>query len=103
MLIAAAAGITLTPLCNQSEHFLSGQTMNDQSNLIGWILKATVGTLSIICFAVVAVMLVGLFDNSVDNKEIFQIIGPAFNTVIGAFVGLLGGLTLNHNTKNSKD
>lgn len=75
--------------------------MDEQSRLIGWILKVTVSTLSIICFAVVAVMLVGLFDNNVDNKEIFQIIGPAFNTVIGAFVGLLGGLTLSHNSKNS--
>jgi len=28
---------------------------------------------------------------------IFAIIGPAFNTVIGAFVGLLGGLSIGGN------
>lgn len=40
-------------------------------------------------------LLHGLFDNNVNNDKIFEIIGPAFNTVIGAFVGLLGGLSLN--------
>jgi hypothetical protein len=41
------------------------------------------------------VLLIGMFDDKVDNKEIFSIIGPAFSTVIGAFVGLLGGLSIN--------
>ena len=52
-------------------------------------------TLSIICMGVVGVLMEGLFDEAVDNKEIFAIVGPAFNTIIGAFVGLLGGLSLN--------
>ncbi len=66
-------------------------------DLLPWILKVTVGTLSAICLSVVIVLLFGMFDDNVDNKEIFSIIGPAFNTVIGAFVGLLGGLSLNKN------
>jgi len=66
-------------------------------DLLPWILKVTVGTLSAICLSVVIVLLFGMFDDKVDNKEIFSIIGPAFNTVIGAFVGLLGGLSLNKN------
>ena len=69
----------------------------NHDDLLPWILKVTVGTLAIICLSVVAVLLYGFFDNQVDNKEIFSIIGPAFNTVIGAFVGLLGGLSLNKN------
>ncbi len=68
--------------------------MSDQ-NLFAWILKITVGTLATIVVGVVFVLLYGMFDDKVDNKEIFSIIGPAFNTVIGAFVGLLGGLSLN--------
>lgn len=68
--------------------------------LVEWIFKITVATLSAVVFAVVMVLLVGLFTNDVDNDKIFDIIGPAFSTVIGAFVGLLGGLSLN---KNSKD
>lgn len=71
--------------------------MNDNNSLLPWILKVTVGTLATICLSVVIVLLVGMFDDRVDNKEIFSVIGPAFNTVIGAFVGLLGGLSLNKN------
>lgn len=59
------------------------------------IVLITVITLALICASVVAVLLQGLFNTEVDNKEIFAIIGPAFNTVIGAFVGLLGGLSIN--------
>lgn len=69
-------------------------------NLIDWIFKITVVTLALVVFAVVLVLLTGLFLQEVDNDKIFDIIGPAFSTVIGAFVGLLGGLSLN---KNSKD
>ena len=69
--------------------------MDENQNLLAWILKVTVGTLAAICLSVVVVLLVGMFDEKVDNKEIFSIIGPAFSTVIGAFVGLLSGLTIN--------
>lgn len=66
--------------------------MNDVTN---WILKVTVGTLACIVVAVVCVLMAGLFYPNVDNDKIFDIIGPAFSTVIGAFVGLLGGISLN--------
>lgn len=73
--------------------------MKDQ-NLITWIFKITILTLSAVVMCVVAVMMFGLFDDRVNNDKVFEIIGPAFNTVIGAFVGLLGGLTINKS--NSK-
>jgi uncharacterized membrane protein YraQ (UPF0718 family) len=68
--------------------------MNNEQ-LFAWIFKITVSTLSAVVFAVVVVLLFGLFQSDVDNDKIFDIIGPAFSTVIGAFVGLLGGLSLN--------
>lgn len=71
-----------------------------QNDLVGWIFKITVVTLALVVFAVVFVLLSGLFFKEIDNDKIFDIIGPAFSTVIGAFVGLLGGLSLN---KGSKD
>lgn len=67
-----------------------------QDNLMNWILKLTVGTLATICFATVAVLLFALFDDHVTNDKIFEVISPAFNTITGAFVGLLGGLSLNN-------
>jgi hypothetical protein len=63
---------------------------------VEWILRVTVVTLAMIMLAVVVAMLFGLFYKDIDNGEIFSIIGPAFNTIIGAFVGLLGGLSLNN-------
>jgi hypothetical protein len=41
-------------------------------------------------------------NNVVDSDKVFEIVGPAFNMVIGAFVGLLGGLSLNANARDVK-
>jgi len=71
----------------------------ESDKLIEWIFKITVVTLSLVVFAVVVVLLAGLFIHEIDNDRIFDIIGPAFSTVVGAFVGLLGGLSI----KSSKD
>jgi len=62
---------------------------------VEWILRVAVATLAMIMLSVIYTLMVGLFMQDVDNKEIFSIIGPAFNTIVGAFVGLLGGLSLN--------
>ena len=67
----------------------------EQNKLLNWILRVTVSTLSFICVSVVAVLLYAFFDGRVDNNEIFKMLGPAFNTVIGAFVGLLGGISIS--------
>lgn len=77
----------------------------EDPKLINWILKVAVGTLSAIIAIVVLVLAVGIFlpNDQVNNDEIFKIIGPAFNTVIGAFVGLLGGLSINSAEKKSEE
>lgn len=67
----------------------------DSNSFINRIILIVVSTLSLICVGVVAVLMHGLFDPTVDNDKIFDIVGPAFSTVIGAFVGLLGGLSIN--------
>ena len=73
--------------------------MND---VVNWVLKMTVGTLAIIVIGVVTTLMISLFDHNVNNDQIFDIIGPAFNTVIGAFVGLLGGISLNRSSSPGK-
>lgn len=67
---------------------------NQKPPLTDWILKVTVGTLSFMCVSVVMTLLFAFFSNEVNNDEIFKMLGPAFNTVIGAFVGLLGGISI---------
>jgi hypothetical protein len=75
--------------------------MDEMQKLINWILKVTVLTLASIMVAVVLVLMIGIFlpNDQIDNKDILALIGPAFNTVIGAFVGLLGGLTISGQPK----
>lgn len=67
----------------------------DQERLVAWILRVTVVTLALIVTTTVGVLLYGLFNERISNDQIFQMLSPAFNTVVGAFVGLLGGLSLN--------
>jgi hypothetical protein len=70
-----------------------------ERDLTHWILKITVATLSFICVATVSVLLYAFFDDRIENDEIFKMLGPAFNTVIGAFVGLLGGISISSKKK----
>ena len=54
-------------------------------------------TLCLILLSMVVVMCVGLFDPVVDNPEIFKLISPAFQTIVGGFIGLLAGIQVNQN------
>ena len=56
-------------------------------------LLATI-TLTIILLSMVVVLLVGLFDPTIDNTEIFKAITPVFQMVAGAFVGLVSGIKI---------
>jgi hypothetical protein len=73
--------------------------MNPYDKLLHTIFRITVFTLALVIITAVAVMCKALFDPIVDNKEIFAMLSPAFNTVIGAFVGLLGGISLTRPSK----
>ncbi len=53
-------------------------------------------TLCLVIICMVVTLMVGLFDTVVDNTEIFKLIGPAFQTVIGGFIGLLAGIKLKN-------
>lgn len=59
-----------------------------------FVVRVVVVTLATVLAAVIGAMLWGLFDTRVDNAEIFKILGPAFQTIVGVFVGILGGRTL---------
>jgi len=72
-----------------------GADMNERLNTI--ILLVVIGTLSLTMTSVIFVLLAGLFDNIVDNSEVFKILGPAFQTIVGAFVGVLGGRAMKQN------
>ena len=56
-------------------------------------LLATI-TLTVILLSMVVVLLMGLFTPSIDNTEIFKAITPAFQMIVGAFVGLVAGIKI---------
>ena len=51
-------------------------------------------TLTIILLSMVGVLLVGLFNSQVDNTKIFEAIIPAFQTIVGGFIGLITGIKI---------
>lgn len=53
-------------------------------------------TLCLVVVGMVTGLLIGLFDEKVDNNKIFEMISPAFQTVVGGFIGLLAGVKLSH-------
>jgi|TARA_R110000868_G_scaffold357445_1_gene618931 hypothetical protein len=53
-------------------------------------------TLCVVILSMVGVLMTGLFDEKVDNAEIFKLISPAFQTIVGGFIGLLAGVKLSH-------
>jgi len=59
-------------------------------------------TLCVVIIGMVAVLMAGLFDPLVDNSEIFKLISPAFQTIIGGFIGLLAGVKLSHGETNEE-
>lgn len=53
-------------------------------------------TLCLSVLAMMAAFVLGLWAKEVDNGEIFKLISPAFQTIIGGFIGLLAGVKLSH-------
>ena len=53
-------------------------------------------TLCLSVLAMVGAFVLGLWAKEVDNAEIFKLISPAFQTIIGGFIGLLAGVKLSH-------
>ena len=59
-------------------------------------------TLCVVILGMVGVLMSGLFDEKVDNAEIFKLISPAFQTIVGGFIGLLAGVKLSHGETEEK-
>lgn len=56
-------------------------------------------TLCIVVLGMVGTMTVGMFDADVSNDKIFEAITPAFQTIIGGFIGLITGIKLGQDNE----
>jgi hypothetical protein len=62
--------------------------------IAAWSLVAVIiGMLLMFAYAVI--------DPNFDSDKIFQIIGPAFQTVIGGFIGLITGIKIGSDDDNN--
>ena len=59
-----------------------------------WVTLIATITLAVILLSMVSVLLKGLFNPIIDNTEIFKAVTPAFQMIVGAFVGLVAGIKL---------
>jgi hypothetical protein len=67
-----------------------------KDNLGNYVTLSVTGTLCVVVMGMVGAMLVGMFDNNINNDKIFEAITPAFQTIIGGFIGLITGIKLGH-------
>ena len=59
-----------------------------------WVTLIVTITLCIVVVGMVGTMMVGMFDTNINNDKIFEAITPAFQTIIGGFIGLITGIKL---------
>jgi hypothetical protein len=74
--------------------------MNQDTQLGSLVTLAVTITLCVVVMGMVGAMLVGMFDSNVNNDKIFEAITPAFQTIIGGFIGLITGIKLGHDDNN---
>ena len=74
----------------------------EKNNLGSWVTMAVTATLCVVVVSMVAAMLVGLFHDDVSNDKIFEVITPAFQTIVGGFIGLITGIKLGQNNDNQE-
>ena len=68
--------------------------MYSKEQLSSWITLIAASTLAIILLSMVVVLLIGLFNPMIDNTKIFEAITPAFQTIVGGFIGLITGIKI---------
>ena len=57
----------------------------------GCTIAATIALVAVVA-AMVIMFVLAIIDPTVDDKLVFDIIGPAFQTIVGGFIGLITGI-----------
>ena len=66
----------------------------NKEQLAAWVTLVATFTLCVTVVAMVTVFMLGFFDAQVDNNKLFEIDGPAFQTIVGGFIGLITGIKI---------
>ena len=76
--------------------------MIGKENIAGFVTVTVTITLCVVVCGMVGGMLVGLFDNDVSNDKVFEAITPAFQTIIGGFIGLITCIKIGQDDGNDE-
>jgi H+/Cl- antiporter ClcA len=77
--------------------------MDAKDRLIYWVTMMVTATLCSVVVVLIGALVHGLFVKEVDNTKIFEIIGPAFQTIIGGLIGWLSGLKVGSHIEEEKN
>jgi H+/Cl- antiporter ClcA len=77
--------------------------MEPKDRLIYWVTMMVTATLCSVVVVLIGALVHGLFVKEVDNTKIFEIIGPAFQTIVGGLIGWLSGLKVGSHMDEVKD
>ena len=69
----------------------------NKEQLAAWVTLIATFTLCVTVLAMVTVFMFGFFTPEVDNNKLFDIVGPAFQTIVGGFIGLITGIKIGSN------
>lgn len=66
------------------------------------ILGIATASLTLVVIAMCWMFIFAILDPAVDDKEVFTIIGPAFQTIVGGFIGLITGIQVGKKSEEDK-
>ena len=61
------------------------------------VVVTAAGSLVAVVVVMMFMFIIALLDPAVDDTAIFTIIGPAFQTIVGGFIGLITGIKVGEN------
>jgi hypothetical protein len=76
--------------------------MINKDNVPGFVTVCVTVTLCIVVIGMVVTMSAGMFDKDISNDKIFEAITPAFQTIIGGFIGLITGIKIGQDSNESE-
>jgi hypothetical protein len=71
----------------------------NKEQLAAWVTLIATFTLCVTVVSMVSVFMMGFFDPQVDNNKLFEIVGPAFQTIVGGFIGLITGIKIGSDSE----
>jgi hypothetical protein len=72
--------------------------MINKESVPGFVTVCVTITLCVVVLGMVGTMAAGMFDADISNDKIFEAITPAFQTIIGGFIGLITGIKIGQDS-----